>query len=121
MYGESCVIAYNKSNDGTFPITLGNIGGVGSGKKKGLISAFDLAYYAFAISENIVCPQFIVHDKMETTDKKQLQEIFNITEENKAQLIIPILNEKLSFLTSEQRNKHIVLELSNDDKFFKIN
>ena len=121
LYGESCVIAYNKSNDGTFPITLGNIGGVGSGKKKGLISAFDLAYYAFAISENIVCPQFIVHDKMETTDKKQLQEIFNITEENKAQLIIPILNEKLSFLTSEQRNKHIVLELSNDDKFFKIN
>lgn len=121
LYGESCVIAYNKSNDGKFPITLGNIGGVGSGKKKGLISAFDLAYYSFAIKENIICPKFIVHDKMETTDKKQLQEIFNITEENNAQLIIPILNEKLSFLTNEQRDKHIVLELSNEDKFFKIN
>ena len=57
---------------------------------------------------------------METTDKKQLREIFNITVETKAQLIIPILNEKLDFLTEEQRNEHIILELSNDDKFFKI-
>lgn len=121
LYAESCVIAYNKSNDGSFPISLGNIGGVGSGKKKGLISAFDLAYYAFAVEKDITCPRFIVHDKMETTDKKQLQEIFNITEENKAQLIIPILNEKLSFLTDEQREKHVILKLSNEDKFFKIN
>ncbi len=120
LYADSCVIAYNKANDGTFPIRLGNIGGVGSGKKKGLISAFDLAYYAFAVKKGITCPKFIIHDKMETTDKKQLQEIFNITEENKAQLIIPILNEKLSFLDAEQRKKHIVLELSNSDKFFKI-
>ena len=99
---------------------MGNIGGVGSGKKKGLISAFDLAYYSFAEKKSIICPRFIVHDKMETTDKKQLREIFNITVETKAQLIIPILNEKLDFLTEEQRNEHIILELSNDDKFFKI-
>lgn len=120
LYTDSCVIGFNKQQDGEFPIRLGNIGGVGSGKKKGLISAFDLAYYSFAEKKSIICPRFIVHDKMETTDKKQLREIFNITVETKAQLIIPILNEKLDFLTEEQRNEHIILELSNDDKFFKI-
>lgn len=120
LYTDSCVIGFNKQQDGQFPIKLGNIGGIGSGKKKGLISAFDLAYYSFAEKKSIICPRFIVHDKMETTDKKQLKEIFNITEETKAQLIIPILNEKLDFLTEEQRKAHIILELSNDDKFFKI-
>lgn len=120
LYNQSCVIAYNKKNDGTFPISLGNVGGIGSGKKKGLISAFDLAYYSFANKRGITCPQFIVHDKMETTDKKQLRIIFEIVEEIEAQLIVPILNEKIDFLTTEQRNKHVILELSNDDKFFKI-
>lgn len=120
LYGDSCVIAYNKSNDGEFPMKLSNIGGVGSGKKKGIISVFDLAYYSFAQKMGISCPKFIVHDKMEATDKKQLEGIFNIAEEIEAQLIIPILNEKVSFLTEEQREEHIVMELSNSDKFFKI-
>ena len=120
LYNDSCFIAFNKQQDGEFPIKLGNIGGIGSGKKKGLISAFDLAYYSFAEKKSIICPRFIVHDKMETTDKKQLKEIFNITQETKAQLIIPILNEKIDFLAKEQRNTHVILELSNDDKFFKV-
>ena len=117
---DGCVIAYNKQEDNVFPIKLGNIGGVGSGKKKGLISAFDLAYYSFSQQMGIKCPQFIVHDKMETTDKKQLQAIFKIAEEIEAQLIMPILNEKLDFLTEDMRKKHIILELSNNDKFFKV-
>lgn len=120
LYNQSCVIAYNKQNDGSFPISLGNIGGIGSGKKKGLISAFDLAYYSFANKRGITCPQFIVHDKMETTDKKQLSIIFNLVEEIEAQLIVPILNEKIDFLNEEQRARHVILELSNDDKFFKV-
>lgn len=121
LYDQSYVIAYNKRSDGSFPVRLGNVGGIGTGKKKGLISAFDLAYYSFANKRGITCPQFIVHDKMETMDKKQLKTIFNLVEEIEAQLIVPILNEKIDFLTKEQRTKHIILELSNDDKFFKVN
>ena len=121
LYGKNYYVAYSQEDDGQFPLKLSNTSGAdGPGKKKGLIAAFDLAYYMFSKSHNIKSPSFIVHDKMEVTDKEQLKTTFEIANECGIQLIIPLLQEKIDFLTVEQKKDSIVLELSDNDKFFKI-
>ena len=89
-----------------------------SGKKQGEISCFDLAYTMFADEENIPCLHFLLNDKKELMDDKQLVKIADFVNKNNIQFVASILKDKLP----EEINKeeYFIVKLSQDDKLFRI-
>lgn len=123
LYGEKYLLAYNEKwkAEGKFPINIASLGGnVGTGKKKAVIVAYDLAYMQYAINESISVPKFVIHDKMENTHINQLKTIFEICKGIKGQYIIPILRERIDKIDDKYIEKVTVLELSSTNKFFGV-
>lgn len=91
------------------------------GKKKGELSAFDLAYIKFVNSTGIKRPSFVIHDSIEDVDVNQVFDIFQQAQHLDGQYIIALLSDKISDPRFEALKKEsIILELSESDKFFKI-
>ena len=104
-----------------FPISIASLGGnVGTGKKKAVIVAYDLAYMQYSIDAGIPVPQFVIHDKMENTHINQLKTIFEICDGIQGQYIIPILRERIDKIDDKYIEKAKVLELSSTNKFFGV-
>lgn len=123
LYGEKYLLAYNNNwkIEKRFPITVASFGGnVGTGKKKAVIVAFDLAYMKYAEEMHISAPQFVIHDKLENTHINQLKTIFELCKGINGQYIIPILRERIDKVEVEFIEQAKVLELSSDDKFFRV-
>ena len=123
LYGEKYLLAYNENwkEEKKFPISIASLGGkVGTGKKKAVIVAYDLAYMQYSIELGMNVPQFVIHDKMENTHINQLKTIFEICEGIKGQYIIPILRERIDKVEQKYIEKAKILELSSSDKFFRI-
>jgi len=95
-------------------------GNLGTGKKRGLIVAFDLAYLKYVDRFKIKSPQFIIHDKLENTHINQLNTIFKLCSEIKGQYIVPILRERISGIDSSIIDKAKILELKETDKLFRV-
>ncbi len=123
LYGEKYLLAYNLNwkEEKKFPVSIASLGGkVGTGKKKAVIVAFDLAYMQYSINMGIKVPQFVIHDKMENTHINQIKTIFEICEEIEGQYIIPILRERIDKVDQKYVEKAKILELSTNNKFFGI-
>lgn len=123
LYGEKYLLAYNENwkEEKKFPISIASLGGkVGTGKKKAVIVAYDLAYMQYSIELGMNVPEFVIHDKMENTHINQLKTIFEICEGIKGQYIIPILRERIDKVEQKYIDKAKILELSSSDKFFGI-
>lgn len=91
------------------------------GKKKGELSAFDLAYIQFVSSTNIKRPSFVIHDSIEDVDVNQVFDIFQKANQLEGQYIVALLSDKLTDPRFDTLKKEsIILELSESDKFFRI-
>lgn len=89
-----------------------------TGKKQGEISCFDIAYTLFADEENIPCMHFILNDKKELMHDNQLVRIAGLVKQKNIQFVASILRDKLP---PELNNPaYFILELSEDDKLFRI-
>lgn len=123
LYSEKYILAYNInwSDEKKFPVTAESFGGnVGTGKKKALIVAFDLAYMKFAEEMGLTVPEFVIHDKLENTHINQLKTIFELCQNINGQYILPILRERIQEIDESLVAESVVLELSENDKFFKV-
>lgn len=123
LYGEKYLLAYNQKwkEEGKFPVSIAALGGkVGTGKKKAVIVAYDLAYMEYSIDAGIQVPYFVIHDKMENTHINQLRTIFEICDDIEGQYIIPILRERIDKIDTKYIEKAKVLELSSTNKFFGV-
>jgi uncharacterized protein YydD (DUF2326 family) len=89
-----------------------------SGKKQGEISCFDLAYTLFADDENIPCLHFLLNDKKELMDDKQLVKISEFVNRNNIQFVASILKDKLP--DEINKEEYFVVKLSQNDKLFRI-
>lgn len=89
-----------------------------SGKKQGEILCFDIAYILYARQENIPHLDFLLNDKKELLHGNQLEKVAAFVSKNNIQLVLTILKDKLpqSLVTDE----NVILELSQDDKLFRI-
>lgn len=74
----------------------------------------------YSYQNGIDAPRFVIHDKMENTHINQLKTIFNICNTIDGQYIIPILRERIDKIDQKYIEKSKVLELSSNNKFFKI-
>lgn len=91
------------------------------GKKKGELSAFDLAYIEFVKAVGLKRPTFVVHDSIEDVDVNQIYDIFHKANQLDGQYIVALLSDKLSDdKFSGLKAGSTILELSEDDKFFRI-
>lgn len=91
------------------------------GKKKGELSAFDLAYIMFVNEVRIKRPTFVVHDSIEDVDVNQVFDIFQAANKLNGQYIVAVLSDKISDERfSVFKRDSVILELSESDKFFKI-
>ena len=89
-----------------------------SGKKQGEISCFDMAYTLFADEENIPCLHFLLNDKKELMDDKQLVKISEFVNRNNIQFVASILKDKLP--DEINKEEYFVVKLSQSDKLFRI-
>jgi len=122
LYGEKYALKFDKefnkkTNNPIYKFSAFNLN-MSSGKKQGEILCFDLAYIKFADEEKIPCLHFLLNDKKELMHDNQLLKVADFVEQNQTQLVISILKDKLPDGLAEKSN--IVVELSQEDKLFKI-
>ena len=119
LYGEQFVMSSEKAEKG-YELNITSISGnLGTGKKKGQIAAFDLAYIQFADSLDIESLHFIIHDQIETVHGNQILNLMTtIINEINCQYIAPVLRDKLP--TDIDTSIYEVLKLSQESKLFKI-
>lgn len=125
LYREKYRLVYNKdwnpNKKNSYPFSIAHVyGEVGTGKKRVLVIAFDLAYLDFIMEEKMYSPQFIIHDKLESIHINQLRTIFNLCNDITGQFIVPILKERINTIDNDIIEKATILTLSQDDKFFKV-
>lgn len=91
---------------------------IGSGKKQGEISCFDIAYTSFADEENIPCFHFLLNDKKELMHDNQLVRIAQVVKKRRIQFVASILQDKLPQELRDENN--YVIKLGPNDKLFRI-
>lgn len=121
LYGEQYALKYdiiiNKKGQRLYKFNAFNTN-LSSGKKQGEISCFDLAYILFAEEENLSFLHFILNDKKELMDDKQLVKIAEFVNNSNIQFIASILKDKLPEELNNE--KYFVVKLSQSDKLFKV-
>ena len=122
LYGERYALSYEigmnkKTNKPIYKFSTFN-SNMSSGKKQGEILCFDLAYIMFANEEGISCLHFLLNDKKELMHDNQLSKVANFVFEKNIQLVASILRDKLPDDLLNTAN--IVVEVSQEDKLFKI-
>lgn len=123
LYNKKYVLNYdvktNKKGQKFYKFSIFDINDPkSSGTKQGEIFCFDIAYILFANSENIPCLHFVLNDKKELMDDKQLVKIADLVDRSNIQFVVAILKDKLP----EELNKeeYFRLKLSQNDKLFRI-
>lgn len=116
LYGEEYYIFMDDSI--LKPFEVSTKFNPGDGKKKAVITAFDLAYASFLNTQKIPFPKFIAEDQMELIDVQQLETLFTISNDVDCQLIIPVLKSKIERI--DGLSEHEILVLSEEDKFFRF-
>jgi len=110
-----------KSSKGTnfYKLDISNsIDAKSSGSMQALTIAFDIAYLKFAKEEKINTPGFVISDRKELVDSRQLSRLINYANSNDIQIIFPILQDKMDDKTLNEDN--VLLRLSEDDKLYRI-
>ena len=120
LYGEQYAITYQEVKEKRqqfYKFSSFNTN-MSSGKKQGEILCFDLAYTMFADEEHIPCLHFLLNDKKELMHDNQLIKVAEFIQNKNIQLVVSILKDKLPIAVIEK--SHIAVQLSPDNKLFKI-
>lgn len=119
LYGEKFVLSADKNEKGYELNITTLIGNPGTGKKKGEMAAFDLAYIQFADKSGIECLHFVLQDQIENIHDNQITSIFTeIVEKTNCQYVLSVLRDKLP--EDIDVSKYEILSLSQEEKLFKI-
>lgn len=121
LYGEKYALTFkkeiNKKEQQFYKFNAFNAN-MSAGKKQGEILCFDLAYLLFADEEQLPCLHFLLNDKKELMHDNQLIKVAEFVQNRNIQLVISILKDKLPVSILDKA--HVVVELSQKEKLFKI-
>ena len=119
LYGEHFVLSSDKHERG-YKLKISSLSGdLGTGKKKGQIAAFDLAYIQFADAQGIECLHFVLQDQIENVHNNQINSILTeIVAGVNCQYILPVLRDKLP--DDIDVDQYEVISLSQSDKLFRL-
>lgn len=91
------------------------------GLKRLEIIAFDLAYIKTISDMGSKRPSFVIHDSIDDIDNELIVKMFDISQSLSGQQIVSVLADKLSDEQYKKYKPFMILELSQENKFFKIN
>ncbi len=122
LYGEKYVLKHDKeisktTKEPVYKFSAFNAN-LSSGKKQGEVLSFDLAYILFAEEDGIPCLHFLLNDKKELMHGNQLRTVSGFVQRKNIQLIASVLKDKMPADVLELA--HVVVELSQEDKLFRI-
>jgi uncharacterized protein YydD (DUF2326 family) len=121
LYGEEYLLHFDETDKGSVAFRLSSVGSnVGSGKKMSQTAAFDLAYVDFLRETRIPFPTFVCHDGLESVHGNQLAALLNSASAMDGQLIVATLRDKLPVMPDGFITGNTVLELSQDDRLFRL-
>lgn len=121
LYHEKISLDYEYDEQkGILKLFIDNNANPEGGKKKAEVISFDLAYITILNTLNIHRPNFVFHDSIEDIDKNQIKKIFELAQKIEGYEILSMLADKIDNDTFEMYKDCVILELSEDDKFFKI-
>ncbi|MBL6992018.1 MAG: DUF2326 domain-containing protein [Bacteriovoracaceae bacterium] len=121
LYDEEYVLSYDNEDNGTYVFSVTAMkGAVGSGKKKGQITAFDLAYLRYLEEKKASTCRFQLNDRMEEVSINQLKTAFDIANKIDGQFIVAILKDKIASLGDQFISDNQILKLTQEEKFFNI-
>ncbi|WP_323093765.1 DUF2326 domain-containing protein [Klebsiella quasipneumoniae] len=90
------------------------------GLKRLEVVTFDLAYIKTVCDKKALRPNFILHDSIDEIDIQHVRKIFDESIKLSGQHIVSMLSDKLIKEDYQKYNRYIILELSQDNKFFKL-
>lgn len=90
------------------------------GLKRLEVILFDLSYIKTVSDKNINRPNFVLHDSIDDIDIEHIKKIFLESSKLSGQHILSMLSDKLTNDQYENYKEYIILELSQDDKFFTV-
>jgi len=119
LYNETFVLSSELTDRG-YDLKITSLdGNLGTGKKKGEMASFDLAYIQFADELGIACLHFVLQDQIENVHDNQISQLLTeIVARVNCQYVLPVLRDKLPFNVDTE--KYTVLSLSQGEKLFKI-
>jgi len=119
LYDEQFILSSEWKDKG-LDLKISSIGGnLGTGKKRGQIAAFDLAYIRFADAEGIKCLHFVLQDQIENVHDNQISSLLSdVVSEANCQYVLPVLRDKLP--SDIDVTACAIVTLSQDDKLFRI-
>ncbi len=81
---------------------------------------FDLSYIRSVDSLGLLRPTFVVHDSIDEVDIKHIRQLFDESIKLSGQQVVSMLVSQLEEADYQKYKNYIVLELSQDDKYFKV-
>ena len=121
LYGEQYLLTFDESKNGSIVFSLTSVGAnVGAGKKVSQTAAFDIAYIKFLRAAGINFPTFVCHDGVEAIHGNQLSELLTTANALDGQLVLAVIRDKLPGISESFLEENTILELSQDDKFFRV-
>ncbi len=121
LYGEKYLLHFEDTKRGSLKFQLSAVGSnVGTGKKASQTAAFDVAYIEFLRAFGINFPKFVCHDGVESIHDNQLSALLLRAAKEEGQLVIATIRDKLPPLPDGFVLAHTILELSQDDRLFKL-
>ncbi|EPJ1404281.1 TPA: DUF2326 domain-containing protein [Yersinia enterocolitica] len=90
------------------------------GLKRLEVVTFDLAYIKTVCDKQALRPNFVLHDSIDEIDIQHVRKIFGESIKLSGQHIVSMLSDKLVQEDYQKYKRYIILELSQDNKFFKL-
>lgn len=123
LYGEKFTIKFDivedkKTKKPVYKFSPTFTSNQSTGKKQGEIVCFDIAYIMFAEEDHIPHLKFLLNDRKELMHGNQLLNIHNLINDKNIQFVASILKDKLP--PELQKEEYYVVELSQNDKLFRI-
>ncbi|ELJ5771445.1 DUF2326 domain-containing protein [Serratia marcescens] len=118
-HANSLNVNLDEKNDLRFSIVNADKN-TGDGAPRAEAMAFDLSIAEYMRDTRAKLPYFTLQDYLESVDEDKLKILLDYSNDHKVQVVLAVLNDKLQLLSEEFMKKNTILELSPDDKFFKI-
>ncbi|WP_109407377.1 DUF2326 domain-containing protein [Proteus genomosp. 4] len=90
------------------------------GLKRLEVVTFDLAYIKTVCDKHAMRPNFVLHDSIDEIDIQYIRKVFDESIKLSGQHIVSMLSDKLVQKDYQKYKPYIILELSQDNKFFKL-
>ncbi|HAV1993072.1 TPA: DUF2326 domain-containing protein [Enterobacter hormaechei subsp. steigerwaltii] len=90
------------------------------GLKRLEVVTFDLTYIKTVCDLKALRPNFVLHDSIDEIDIQHVRKVFDESIKLPGQHIVSMLSDKLNHEDYQKYKPHIILELSQSNKFFKI-